>query len=152
MSSIHQINFKRSGRDGYLNGMLTEPGISGMLEGSDQGVVNKVFFFPGTPAHKRCGANETPQMTRAYTLYVDVVDFIPCKYVDPGLSRKELNEISEKLQKIKSTAYEIFSAYYASKMGTPKWHALDHVCSAIREYGDFVHPSARLFENSHKTF
>lgn len=35
-------------------------------------------------------------------------------------------------------------------MQTQKWHALDHVCSAIRGKGDMAYLHAGLFESFHK--
>lgn len=35
-------------------------------------------------------------------------------------------------------------------MGTQQWHALDHLCDAVREVGDLVYLHAGLSESSHK--
>lgn len=75
-------------------------------------------------------------------MYVDMVGSMYCSYLDPERSYKELHKLTEKIQKFKAAAYEVVSDHQASKMGTQRWHALDHVCDVIREVGDLVYPHA----------
>lgn len=85
-------------------------------------------------------------------MYVDMVEFFYRNYLGSVWSNKELIELSEKIQKFKGSVYDVFSDHQASKVRSRNWHALDHVCDAIKKVCDHVYLHTGLFEISHKRF
>lgn len=114
--------------------------------------VDKVLFFLSALVDEHCGPNGAAHLTRVFAMYVGMVFFMYGNYFEPGWSYKELDKLSEKIQKFKAASCKEFSDYQAFKTGAPKWHALDHDCDAIEEVGDLVYLHARLFERSYKRF
>lgn len=71
-------------------------------------------------------------------MYVDMVNFVYRNYLDLGCYKKDLNELSERIQNFKAAALKNSSDYQDFKMKSRTLLALDHVYDAIREVGDLV--------------
>lgn len=101
IGSSFEIDFKKSGKNVQLNGLLTEAGITGVCKASNHDVVDKVVPILSAPVYECCSTNGTANLTRVFGLYIDMLDFMYCQYLDPGWSNEKLNGLFEKIQNSK---------------------------------------------------
>lgn len=146
------LDFRKSYQTKYLNGFFRDAGLTGRLEASDYDAVDLVSLFLGALADEFCGLYKTAEVTKVFTQYVNNVNFVFKKFLDTGWSDDKTPKLERDIISSKTFKLQIFSAYKPSGMASQQWHALDHICDAIRELGDVTYLHAVVFRNSHKRF
>lgn len=112
-----------------------------MLEVSDFDKADQNSLFLGSLVSMLCGSEDNARVAAAFTFYVELVGFIFRRRVLFIQSKETLLEIEEKIKEFKVKSMRMFENYQASKMGTQKWHTLDHISVSIREVAsvEFLH-------------
>lgn len=123
-----------------------------MLEAKDYDSVDMVSPFLGSIIDYCCGTAYHAPVTKAFTMYVDMVAFITRRFRTPGWTEDELTELDYDIKAFKSHSCSVFSSYQASGMGTSKWHSLDHVVESLRHVGGIEYLHGGLYEHAHKRF
>lgn len=140
-----------SGESGLrLSGFFTEHGIVGMLEAKDYDVMDMVSPFIGAIIDRCCGLVDVATVTSSFTQYVDLVSFIFRRNMVPGWTNLCLQSLDQEVQDFKHSTFDAFSMYQSSRMGTSKWHFLDHLVGDLRDMGGIEYLSCGQYEYSHR--
>lgn len=77
-----------------------------MFEASDHDAVDKVLAFLSALVDECCDKNGTANITRVFTTYADIMDFIYSCFLDLGWSTEELKDFLEKTGIFKAAAHQ----------------------------------------------
>lgn len=86
MGTSIQTNFRKPWERQKAQRSFTDSERAEMLEASDFDAVAIVFSFIGTLIDECCNTKNTADITKVITSYVDVVEFVYRKYMNPGCS------------------------------------------------------------------
>lgn len=141
-----RIDLSTPGKGYSYNGVFKQEGLIGMLEARDHRTLDQVMPFIAMFLDRCCGEVKT---TTLFVLYVDMVNRMVSRGVDPVWSESKLRTLEVAIEKFRKEAKDLYSQYQPSGMGTPKMHLLDHVCSDIRRNGGLQYSDSSYFEHSH---
>ena len=133
-----------------LNGFFTENGIIGMLEGKDYEAMDIVSPFLGAILDMCCGEQDNAPITRTYTKYSEILNFVNRSWLLPGWDDASLRKLKSMIKSFKEVARMTFEKYQVSGMGTTKFHSLDHLVDDLKVMGGIEYLHGGLFEKVHK--
>jgi hypothetical protein len=140
------FDFRKKESTETVSGLFTAKGIAPMLEARELGAVALVTPFVFALVDRLCGETATAPCTRVAVLYQDMVAFATSRFGQPGFTRSALKKLSEAIRDLKSAVIEVFAEHQASGMGTPKFHALDHLVSDIELCGSTGNYDGSFYE------
>lgn len=148
------VDFTRGKAATATDGLFAENGVASMLESKDFKNVAQVMPFVGALIDIMCGSDTNgATVTSVFVKYVDLEAHIMRRGMDEkGHSEGDLTRLEEMALHFKEITYEHFKDYQVSNFNFPKWHAIEHVVSDIREMGHCSSFSADAYEHSHTVF
>lgn len=142
-----KIDFSTAGKGHRFNGLFKQHGLIGMLEGSDHRSIDQ--FMPFIAMFLDINCNEGSLTTKVFVKYAEILMLLTRTRSKPTWNAAELEGLRTAIAQFKTEAKALYGKYQASKMCTPKFHLLDHVCSDIERMGGLQYGDASQFEHSH---
>ena len=143
------VDFSTGKNQGELDGFYSSEGIVGILEASDMACLDQVFPFVGALIDRLCGEVEESPTTKVMTLYSDLLAQLYRRGMDPGHTESSLKNTARKIKEFKKCARALYASFQSSRMGTLKFHFLDHVVPDIERMGSLESMCASFYESAH---
>lgn len=89
MNTRLRVDFRKPGQSGRLTDLLTETGLTGMLEGVDYDAVVVLFSCRGTIVNESCALDVIADVITVCTAYVDMVGYIYQRQLTLGWTKKK---------------------------------------------------------------
>ncbi len=149
-----KINFECSGKSPSLNGLFTDDGIIGMLEGKHYKQIETLLPFLGAICDRfiRSEGDYNSQVTHLFTTYVDMLHMIFRSGRERYWTYQDKSDLETHIKCFKYNAVKLFKPYQKSNMKLIKFHLLDHLMQDLETLGSVSIGSSNLFEFTHTLF
>ena len=146
------VDFSVPSKSWRYNGFFNESGIVGMLEARQYKAVDMVFPIVAAYIDRVCGETSNCPTTKTATKYCDIVLDTFRRSRRQGWTSSELHRLKEDIANFKTVCKNTYANYQPSRMGTLKFHLLDHLVEDLKRLGTVDVMDAGLFEQSHTRF
>lgn len=99
-----------------------------------------------------CGNEENAEVTTEFTLYMDLISFLFRSRVESFWTIENLSELKDITKEFEKKIMKVFKIFQALKMGSKKWHMINHTPDRIREVGEIGYIHSGVFGSAHKIF
>jgi len=128
-----------------LNGIFTNDGLKGMLEGKDYRNLDYVFPFVTAFIDKITGQNNNPELTEINIIYTDIVNELTRPIQKVNLQQK-CDKLRKKIKKWKDLYKAFFEKYCDEGLFTLKYHLMDHLVDDLEKYTDLSFIASSPYE------
>ena len=130
-----------------LNGIYTNTGLRGMLEGKDYKVLDTIFPIVFAYVDTWLSDNDSAPLTEVHTLYTDIINTILSDNHGNGWIADDLDTLQSEIKIFKTKMVGLFHDCCPNGLGTLKFHLFDHIVDDIRRFGTISVLSASPFEH-----
>lgn len=150
-----RVNFVSLGKSCSLNGLFSDEGIIGMLEGKHYKNIETFMPFIGAICDRFLNSqqnNSTLSVSKLFTIYIDMLHMIYRVGKDKYWTTRDIKQLETQIALYKVSTVNVFKSYQRSEMKLMKFHLLDHLVEDIKVLGSLSIGSSNIFEFTHVLF
>lgn len=136
------VDFAKKEASSGLNGLFTNDGLKGMLEGKDYQAVDYIFPFVAAFTDRCLGRVDSHEQTTVHTKYTELMNLVTGN--GTGVSKPDITEL---VSTLKRTVVETFKDHCEKGLFTLKFHTMDHLAEDISRFGSCKFLDAGAFEH-----
>ena len=110
-----------------LNGIYTNTGLRGMLEGKDYKVLDTIFPIVFAYVDTWLSDNDSAPLTEVHALYTDIINTILSDNHGNGWIADDLDTLQSELKLFKTKMVGLFHDCCQNGLGTLKFHLFDYI-------------------------
>lgn len=137
-----------SGTGSRLDGIFTETGLRGMLEGKEYDLLDEVFPFIAAYMDRVCGIR-SGRLTELCVMYTELLHWVFRRGLDKHWGTEEVRDLGMYIRRFISRMVRAFPSVRGVGCMTTKFHMLTHLAEDIARFGSVVWLDASSYENAH---
>lgn len=146
----YHVDFSSDSLPSSLNGIYTDEGLRGMLEGKDYRNLDYVFPFVGAYLDRWVGDASFPSFSSLFSTYSDILSIVESKKVE--WNSESTSILEGKIKSFKKLVLRKFGGRCTTGLHTLKFHLLDHLAEDLGRFGSLSILSASQYEYAHTIF